>query len=102
MMDEEILDFKSVLRFQIEKMRTGRARERVCVAALANVLLQTVLVERRRPPRCSMPRARTVCLQAWWVTLFGLDSVAVSAQALVASLWEERHRPRARAPPTAL
>ena len=40
--------------------------------------------------------AHQVCLQAWWVTLFGLDSVAVSAQALVAASLGKNDVPGAR------
>ena len=87
MMDEEILDFQSVFRLPDESNDDLGTLVSGSTSQLARtVLLQTVLV--RATSTAAMlgaAGAHQVCLQAWWVTLFGLDSVAVSAQALVAA-----------------
>lgn len=87
MMDEEILDFKSVFTLpDREDEDLGALVNGSASQLLRTVLLQTVLVRATSTAALlDVAGAHQVCLQAWWVTLFGLDSVAVSAQALVAS-----------------
>ena len=87
MMDEEILDFKSVFTLpDREDEDLGTLVNGSASQLLRTVLLQTVLVRATSTAALlDAAGAHQVCLQAWWVTLFGLDSVAVSAQALVAS-----------------
>ena len=87
MMDEEILDFKSVFTLpDREDEDLGALVNGSASQLLRTVLLQTVLVRATSTAALlDAAGAHQVCLQAWWVTLFGLDSVAVSAQALVAS-----------------
>ena len=87
MMDEEILDFKSVFTLpDKEDEDLGALVNGSASQLLRTVLLQTVLVRATSTAALlDAAGAHQVCLQAWWVTLFGLDSVAVSAQALVAS-----------------
>lgn len=87
MMDEGILDFKSVFTLPDGKDEDlGALVSGSTSQLLRTVLLQTVLVRATSTAALlDAAGAHQVCLQAWWVTLFGLDSVAVSAQALVAS-----------------
>ena len=87
MMDEEILDFKYVFTLpDKEDEDLGALVNGSASQLLRTVLLQTVLVRATSTAALlDAAGAHQVCLQAWWVTLFGLDSVAVSAQALVAS-----------------
>ena len=98
MMDEEILDFQSVFRLPDESNDDLGTLVSGSTSQLARtVLLQTVLV--RATSTAAMlgaAGAHQVCLQAWWITLFGLDSVAVSAQALVAASLGKNDVPGAR------
>ena len=98
MMDEEILDFQSVFRLPDKSNDDLGTLVSGSTSQLARtVLLQTVLV--RATSTAAMlgaAGAHQVCLQAWWITLFGLDSVAVSAQALVAASLGKNDVPGAR------
>lgn len=87
MMDEEILDFESVFRLPDRKDADLGVLVAGSTSQLARtVLLQTVLVRATATASMlSVAGAHQVCLQVWWITLFGLDAVAVSAQALVAA-----------------
>lgn len=87
MMDEEILDFASVFRLPDQNDADLGVLVAGSTSQLARtVLLQTVLVRATATASMlSVAGAHQVCLQVWWITLFGLDAVAVSAQALVAA-----------------
>ena len=88
MIDEEILDLHSIFRLpdateneDITALARGSSSQ-----LLRTILLQTVLVRATSTAAdLGVAGAHQVCLQAWWITLFGLDSIAVSAQALVAA-----------------
>ena len=87
MMDEGILDFQSVFRLpdkeseDIAALASGSTSQ-----LLRTILLQAVLVRATSTAAdLGAAGAHQVCLQAWWITLFGLDSIAISAQALVAN-----------------
>jgi len=86
MMDERILDARAMFTAPKELDELAALARGSSAQLTRTVFLQVVLVSATATASTlGVAGAHQLCLQLWWVTLFGLDSIAVSAQALVAA-----------------
>ena len=86
MLDEQVLDLRTMFKKPKQLDDLGTLVRGSTAQLTRTVFLQTVLVRATATATAlGVAGAHQVCLQLWWITLFGLDAVAVSAQALVAA-----------------